>query len=30
LRELGRALFDFEAKPSALGFAKVGYFAAVA
>ncbi|HEX3776041.1 MAG TPA: aldehyde dehydrogenase family protein [Polyangiaceae bacterium] len=30
LRELGRALFDFEAKPSALAFARVGYFAAVA
>jgi acyl-CoA reductase-like NAD-dependent aldehyde dehydrogenase len=27
LRELGRALLDFEASPSALGFAKVGYFA---
>ena len=27
LRELGRALLDFEAAPSALGFAKVGYFA---
>jgi aldehyde dehydrogenase (NAD(P)+) len=27
LRELGRALVDFEAAPSALGFAKVGYHA---
>src|SRR5450432_66795 len=27
LRELGRALLDFEASPSALGFARVGYFA---
>jgi acyl-CoA reductase-like NAD-dependent aldehyde dehydrogenase len=27
LRQLGRALLDFEASPSALGFARVGYFA---
>ncbi|HWZ90682.1 MAG TPA: aldehyde dehydrogenase family protein [Polyangiaceae bacterium] len=27
LRDLGRALLDFEASPSALGFARVGYFA---
>jgi acyl-CoA reductase-like NAD-dependent aldehyde dehydrogenase len=27
LQRLGRALVDFEASPSALGFAKVGYFA---
>lgn len=27
LRRLGRALLDFEAAPSALGFAKVAYYA---